>query len=86
MGITNSTYSGYETGKRQPDVAKIKQLAGIFHISGDILLETGYKDCKPPSQEPGLEELSSLYQSLRPEYQECALDMIRRLARLQSAD
>ena len=29
MGITNSTYCGYETGKRQPDVAKIKQLAKI---------------------------------------------------------
>ena len=24
MGITNSTYCGYETGKRQPDVVKIK--------------------------------------------------------------
>nr|WP_297274753.1 helix-turn-helix transcriptional regulator [uncultured Agathobaculum sp.] len=42
MGITNSTYCGYETGKRQPDVEKIKQLAKILNTSGDILLETGY--------------------------------------------
>lgn len=41
MGITNSTYCGYETGKRQPDVAKIKQIARILNISGDALLETG---------------------------------------------
>lgn len=42
MGITNSTYCGYETGKRQPDVAKIKQLAKILKTSGDFLLETGF--------------------------------------------
>ena len=40
MGITKSAYCGYETGKRQPDVAKIKQLARILNISGDVLLET----------------------------------------------
>lgn len=47
MGITKSTYCGYETGKRQPDVAKIKQLACILNTSGDILLETGFGH-KPP--------------------------------------
>ncbi len=40
MGITKSAYCGYETGKRQPDVKKIKQLAEILNTSGDILLET----------------------------------------------
>lgn len=43
MKITKSTYCGYETGKRQPDVAKIKQLASILNTSGDILLETGFE-------------------------------------------
>lgn len=43
MGITKATYSGYETGRRQPDVAKIKQLAEILGISGDELLETGFE-------------------------------------------
>lgn len=42
MGITKSTYCGYETGKRQPDVAKIKLLANILCTSGDVLLETGF--------------------------------------------
>ena len=42
MGITNSTYCGYETGKRQPDVEKIKLLANILQTSGDTLLETGF--------------------------------------------
>ena len=53
MGITKSTYCGYETGKRQPDVAKIKQLACILNPSGDILLETGFE------QEPPFENVTA---------------------------
>lgn len=49
MGIDKSTYCGYETGKRQPDVQKIKQLSSILGVSGDDLLETGYK--KAPTLE-----------------------------------
>lgn len=44
MEIDKSTYCGYETGKRQPDVQKLKKLAKIFGISGDELLETGYDE------------------------------------------
>lgn len=51
MGITKATYSGYETGRRQPDVAKIKQLAEILGISGDDLLETGFEVEKKPKNE-----------------------------------
>lgn len=82
MGITNSTYSGYETGKRQPDVAKVKQLAEVLHTSGDILLETGYGE-DGTIRNPRLDELSSLYQALLPEFQDYALEMIRQLGRLQ---
>lgn len=38
LGITKSTYCGYETGKRKPDVPKIKELARILHTPADILL------------------------------------------------
>lgn len=51
MGITNSTYCGYETGKRQPDVAKIKHLAKILNTSGDFLLETGHENAPSPSED-----------------------------------
>lgn len=44
MGIDKSTYCGYETGKRQPDVQKIKQLSRILGVSGDDLLETDFAD------------------------------------------
>lgn len=38
MGIDKSTYCGYETGKRQPDVRKIKQLSETLNVSVDELL------------------------------------------------
>ncbi len=41
-GIDKTTYSGYETGKREPDVCKIKAFAKLFGVSGDELLETGF--------------------------------------------
>ena len=39
LGIDTTTYSGYETGRRQPDVDRLRQLAGLLRISGDQLLE-----------------------------------------------
>lgn len=38
MGIDKSTYCGYETGKRQPDVPKLKKIANILGTSVDELL------------------------------------------------
>lgn len=49
MGIDKSTYCGYETGKRQPDVQKIKVLSRILGISGDALLETDFAGRNIPS-------------------------------------
>lgn len=42
MGIDKSTYCGYETGKRQPDVQKLKLICKILGVSGDDLLETDF--------------------------------------------
>lgn len=40
LGIDKSTYSGYETGKREPDVKKIKALSSILSVTPDFLLGT----------------------------------------------
>jgi len=40
LDITESTYCGYETGKREPDVQKIKQLARVLNTPSDALLGT----------------------------------------------
>lgn len=39
MNIDKSTYCGYETEKRQPDVRKLKQLSEALNVSVDDLLE-----------------------------------------------
>ena len=44
LEITKGAYSGYETGRREPDVFKIKALAQLFDVSGDALLETGFNN------------------------------------------
>lgn len=61
MGIDKSTYCGYETGKRQPDVQKIKIISRILGVSGDALLETDFVQGNMPSAPnisavPGLKE------------------------------
>ena len=49
IGITKSTYCGYETAKRNPDPQRIKQLAKVLHISADTLLDTGIEKEKTPA-------------------------------------
>ena len=44
LGIDTSTYCGYETGKRSPDVLKIKRLAQILQVSADKLLDIKKED------------------------------------------
>ena len=78
MGITNSTYCGYETGKRQPDVEKIKLLVNILQTSGDILLETGF--CSESEDKFNVPDLSPAKKQLIAEIEkmsESELDAIR---------
>ncbi len=67
MGITNSTYCGYEIGKRQPDVAKIKMLSKILNTSGDYLLETGFEKDSPKNQDPRLQDIIHCYDNMTDE-------------------
>lgn len=39
IGVAKSTYSLYESGKREPDVEKIKKIAKVLEVSGDDLLD-----------------------------------------------
>ena len=70
IGITKSTYCGYETAKRNPDPQRIKQLAKVLHISADTLLDTGIEKEKAPAsteaeaREISLEETNKLLVAL----------------------
>lgn len=56
LGIQAATYSGYEIGRREPDVEKIKALASLFGVSGDELLEIK----KPEPDTVSREELQKI--------------------------
>ena len=77
IGITNSTYCGYETGKRQPDVAKIKSLCRIIHVSADDLLGTefGLDKTKAPSLPDEALKVAKGYDGLDP-HGKCAVRVI----------
>ena len=47
LGVANSSYSQYETGKREPDVLKIKAISKILNVSADYLL-FGQSSAAPP--------------------------------------
>lgn len=47
LDIQKATYSGYETGRREPDVSKIKALAKVFGVTGDELLGMDYGRGEP---------------------------------------
>lgn len=40
LGVTPTTYSRYENGKREPNVECLKKLSNIFNVSADFLINT----------------------------------------------
>lgn len=51
LGIDKSTYCGYETGKRRPDVERIRELAALFGVHADTLLEVDLSSSRSVSDE-----------------------------------
>lgn len=71
IGVGESTYCGYETGKRQPDALKIRAIASFLGISGDYLLEIEAEEKAASAQDeaknyltPEEYELVKIYRSL----------------------
>lgn len=58
LGVDKTTYSGYETGRRQPDVPKLRRLAALLGVSGDELLEIGPRAVNSGSATP--DEMKSI--------------------------
>lgn len=74
MGLTNSTYCGYETGKRQPDVKKIKQLSAVLKVSADKLLETGFDIEAADPTTTNIQKVTTSMKTMNEEGQERVVD------------
>lgn len=68
LGITKSTYCGYETGKRQPDLLKLRRLAFLLCTTTDALLSVNSDalECSVTAYEY---EQFTLFRQLPPESQ-----------------
>lgn len=51
IGVAYSTYSLYESGKREPNVITIKKIADTLNVSANVLL--GIRDYDEPTQTNG---------------------------------
>jgi len=65
LGVDKSTYNGYESGKRKPDVRRIKQIASILNVSADELLETDARTKMIEADAKMLSAITKLMQSIR---------------------
>ena len=85
LGVARSTYSLYESGKREPGILKIKALADILGVSGDMLLGVPSADPVPePAADPApvsdvCADLIRLAMSAHPDNVALVLAMLRKL-------
>lgn len=64
LGVDKSTYNGYESGKRKPDVQRIKEIATILNVSADDLLGTNNAGRWREADEKMLQVLNKIVNSV----------------------
>jgi len=80
-GLSEAAISDYLRGKKEPRGRQSIAIAKALNISLDTLWETGYNNTK--SNNSKTDEILSLFLSLRPDFQDCALAQIKKLVELQ---
>lgn len=80
-GLSEAAISDYLKGKKEPRGRQSITIAKALNVSLDVLWETGYNNTKP--NDPKTDEALALFLSLRPDFQDYALDQIKKLAELQ---
>ena len=50
LGLDKTTYNGYESGRRQPDLQKLRRMVQLLQVSADQLLETGAPGAVSPQE------------------------------------
>ncbi len=80
-GLSEAAISDYLKGKKEPRGRQSIAIAKALNVSLDTLWETGYDNTS--LNDPKADEALSLFLSLRPDFQDCALDQIKKLVELQ---
>lgn len=80
-GLSEASISDYINGKKEPRGRQSIAIAKALNVSLDVLWETGYDQTK--TNDPKTDEVLSLFLSLRPDFQDCALEQMKKLVKLQ---
>lgn len=80
-GLSEAAISDYLKGKKEPRGRQSIAIAKALNVSLDTLWETGYDNTK--SNDPKIDEAFQIFKSLRPDFQDYALEQIKKLVELQ---
>lgn len=85
-GLSEASISDYLKGKKEPRGRQSIAIAKALDVSLDILWETGFaSEHEADSPESAkLHEALELFQMLNPDFQDYALEQIKKLAELQN--
>ena len=84
LGVSRDVISNLEYERVQPKELLIRHTCDLYNVNRTWMDSgEGPMFCQEPKYNKMAEEALSIFQSLRPEFQDYALEQIRQLARLQ---
>lgn len=85
LGVSRDVISNIEYGRVQPKQLLLKHICQLYQVNEHWLLTgKGSMFDINPNEAEKLNEALTIFKSLRPEFQDYALDQIRKLAELQN--
>ena len=84
LGVSRDVISNIEYGRVQPKPLVLQHLCQMYKVN-EYWLSTGEGEMfdERPELDDKLDEVLSIFKSLRPEFQDYALEQIKKLAELQ---
>ncbi len=84
LGVSRDVISNIEYGRVQPKPLLLQHLCQMYKVN-EYWLNTGEGEMfdERPESNDKLDEVLSIFKSLRPEFQDYALEQIKKLAELQ---
>lgn len=77
IGVAPSSYSFYESGKREPDVLKIRQLADVLGVTGNELLGIEEDDLMVVARLTHMEDkMMDMFRTLPADQQKLVYDLV----------
>lgn len=84
LGVSRDVISNIEYGRVQPKELLLNHMCQLYNINEDWLKTGEGKMFKTPEEISKIDEALNLFTSLRPEFQDYALEQIENLLKLQN--